>query len=109
MYGTHFIHRKNIHEFMKSITRIDDGFNWDKPLRQKIQVLTKLVQGDLHMITKYNYHREELAERSFLQKAGNPVKHLKNLIDFHFFWRNIVNYYGLYSDANRFGRALYIH
>lgn len=33
MYDSNFIHRKNIPEFMKNITRIDEGFNWDKALR----------------------------------------------------------------------------
>ncbi len=75
-----------------------------------MKVLSDLIVRYLHIITKLNFHREELSRRnSILYKARHPWKCVKDSVDLYFFQKNCTHFLSLHGEVQQFERAKQIH
>jgi hypothetical protein len=81
-----------------------------KPDRQNVEMLTELVVKHLHVITKLNFHREEIYSRNTVAyMALHPIKSLSNTVDLYFLQKNCTHFLGMFSELQQFEKAKDIH
>lgn len=81
------------------MANVDESIIMTKDEREQVEMLSQMVVKQLHLITKLNFHREELFSRNTIAYTCiHPFISFKNSLDLYFFQKNCTHFLGLYSE-----------
>jgi hypothetical protein len=90
------VERKNIIPVLRRFSGIDESFTIDVEQRRLIEQLSTLLTTHLHVITKLNFHREELFKRNTVFfNLLHPFTAISNHFDLYFYQKCATHYLGL--------------